>query len=43
MQLALYRGLTHDFITTGRVLKEAALALDFAATALQQARSPPRP
>ena len=43
VQLALYRGLTHDFIKMGRVLKEAALALDFAATALQQAWSHPRP
>ena len=43
VQLALYRGLTHDFIKMGRVLKEAALALDFAATALQQAWRQPRP
>ena len=35
--LELYRGLTHDFIKLGRVLKEAALAQDFAAAALQQA------
>ena len=42
VQLELYRGLTHDFIKMGRVLKEAALALDFAATALQQAWSHPR-
>jgi acetyl esterase len=43
VQLELYRGLTHDFIKMGRVLKEAALALDFAATALQQAWNPTSP
>jgi len=40
VQLALYRGLTHDFIKMGRVLEEAALALDFAATALKLAWRP---
>ena len=35
--LELYRGLTHDFIKLGRVLKEATAAQDFAAAALQQA------
>ena len=35
--LALYRGLTHDFIKMGRALKEAALAQAVAAAALQQA------
>ncbi len=35
--LELYRGLTHDFIKMGRVLKEAALAQAAAAAALQQA------
>jgi acetyl esterase len=43
VQLELYRGLTHDFIKMGRVLKEATLALDFAATALQQAWNPTSP
>ncbi len=43
VQLELYRGLTHDFIKMGRVLKEAALALDFAANALKQAWSPTHP
>ena len=43
VQLELYRGLTHDFIKMGRVLKEAALALDFAADALKRAWSPPHP
>ena len=38
--LELYRGLTHDFIKMGRVLKEAAHALDAAAAALQEALKP---
>ena len=41
VQLALYRGLTHDVVKMGRALNNAALALDFAATALQQAWSCP--
>ncbi len=35
--LELYRGLTHDFIKMGRVLKEAQHALDVAAQALKNA------
>ncbi len=35
--LELYRGLTHDFIKMGRVLKEAAHAQQVAAAALEQA------
>ena len=35
--LELYRGLTHDFIKMGRVLKEASLAQAAAATSLRQA------
>ncbi|WP_425259478.1 alpha/beta hydrolase [Rubrivivax sp. RP6-9] len=38
--LELYRGLTHDFIKMGRVLKEAGAAQQAAAMALQQAWTP---
>jgi acetyl esterase len=38
--LELYRGLTHDFIKMGRVLKEAGHALDAAAAALRKALHP---
>lgn len=37
--LELYRGVTHDFIKMGRVLDEAALALQAAADALKEAWS----
>jgi acetyl esterase len=37
VELELVRGLTHDFIKMGRVLKEAPLAMDVAARALRQA------
>ena len=37
--LELYRGLTHDFIKMGRVLKEASLAQQAAADALKNAWS----
>ena len=37
VQLELVRGMTHDFIKMGRVLKEAGAALDFAAAALTAA------
>lgn len=40
VQLELYRGLTHDFIKMGRVLKEAGHALDAAAAALKEALQP---
>jgi acetyl esterase len=40
MELELYRGLTHDFIKMGRVLKEAGAALDVAAAALKRAWNP---
>ena len=40
VELELFRGLTHDFIKMGRVLKEAALALDAAAASLRKAFSP---
>jgi acetyl esterase len=36
VQLELVRGMTHDFIKMGRVLKEAGMALDFAAAALKE-------
>ena len=36
VQLELVRGMTHDFIKMGRVLKEAGAALDFAAAALRE-------
>jgi acetyl esterase len=39
--LDLVRGMTHDFIKMGRVLKEAAAAQQFAADALIDAWSPP--
>ncbi len=39
VELEIYRGVTHDFIKMGRVLPEADLALDVAATALRQALS----
>lgn len=39
VQLELLRGMTHDFIKMGRVLKEAGVALDFAGDALR----PPAP
>jgi acetyl esterase len=35
--LELYRGMTHDFIKMGRVLKEAGLAQQAAADALRDA------
>jgi acetyl esterase len=35
--LELFRGVTHDFIKMGRVLPEAAQAMDAAAAALRQA------
>lgn len=38
--LELYRGLTHDFIKMGRVLKEAAEAMQAAADALKEAFHP---
>jgi acetyl esterase len=38
--LDLVRGVTHDFIKMGRVLKEAPAALAFAAAALQEAARP---
>jgi acetyl esterase len=38
--LELYRGLTHDFIKMGRVLKEAAEAQQAAAEALKEAWNP---
>jgi acetyl esterase len=37
VELELYRGLTHDFIKLGRVIKEAAHAQAVAAAALRQA------
>jgi len=37
VELELYRGLTHDFIKLGRVLKEAGHAQGVAASALRQA------
>jgi acetyl esterase len=37
VELELYRGLTHDFIKLGRVIKEAALAQHVAAEALRAA------
>lgn len=37
VELELYRGMTHDFIKMGRVLKEAGLAQQLAAEALQRA------
>lgn len=40
VDLELYRGLTHDFIKMGRVLKEAGHALDAAAAALQETLNP---
>jgi acetyl esterase len=40
VELELFRGLTHDFIKMGRVLKEAHVALDAAAAALRKALSP---
>ncbi len=40
VELELYRGLTHDFIKMGRVLKEAGAAQQAAANALQQAWTP---
>jgi len=40
VSLELYRGVTHDFIKMGRVLPEAAQALDACATALQGAWFP---
>mgnify|MGYP003519292008 CR=1 FL=1 len=41
VKLDLVRGMTHDFIKMGRVLKEAAAAQQFAANALIDAWSPP--
>ena len=40
VDLELFRGLTHDFIKMGRVLKEAHVALDAAAAALRKALFP---
>ena len=40
VNLELVRGMTHDFIKMGRVLKEAPLALDWAAAALRSALNP---
>jgi acetyl esterase len=40
VELELYRGLTHDFIKMGRVLKEAAHAQQAAADALRKAWTP---
>lgn len=40
VDLELTRGVTHDFIKMGRVLKEAGHALDAAAAALKKALSP---
>jgi acetyl esterase len=40
VSLEIYRGVTHDFIKMGRVLPEAAQALDACATALQGAWFP---
>jgi acetyl esterase len=37
VELELYRGLTHDFIKMGRVLKEAGQAQAVAAEALRRA------
>ena len=37
VELELYRGLTHDFIKMGRVLKEASHAQQAAADALRKA------
>ena len=41
VQLDLVRGMTHDFIKMGRVLKEAGAALSFAADALATAWNQP--
>jgi acetyl esterase len=41
VQLDLVRGMTHDFIKMGRVLKEAGAALSFAADALATAWNHP--
>jgi acetyl esterase len=40
VQLELYRGVTHDFIKMGRVIKDAETAMEHAADALRQAFSP---
>ena len=40
VELELVRGMTHDFIKMGRVLKEAGAALDFAAHGLKEAFGP---
>ncbi len=40
VDLEVYRGVTHEFIKMGRVLKEAGHALDAAAAALKKALSP---
>jgi acetyl esterase len=40
VELEIARGVARDFIKMGRALPEAALALDFAAAALQKARQP---
>jgi acetyl esterase len=40
VSLELYRGLTHDFIKMGRVLKEAAQAQQVAAAAMKGAWNP---
>ncbi len=42
VELDLVRGVTHDFIKMGRVLKEAPAAQQFAADALRHAWRPPR-
>jgi acetyl esterase len=43
LQFDLVRGVTHDFIKMGRVLKEAKAALQFAAAALTDAWRPTTP
>ncbi|MDQ2780138.1 MAG: alpha/beta hydrolase [Pseudomonadota bacterium] len=40
VKLELTRGVTHDFIKLGRVLREASHALDFAAAALREVHAP---
>ena len=40
VNLELTRGVTHDFVKLGRVLREASTALDFAAAALREIHAP---
>jgi acetyl esterase len=40
VELELFRGLTHDFIKMGRVLKDAGRAIDAAAAALKESWTP---